>query len=315
MFRSEYSQYFGFTEEEVIDVFTQSGLAVELPEVRAWYNGYQIGDCTIYNPWSIVNCIKQKGSLQSYWVNTSGHEILQRAIAKASPKFKMSMESLLEKKPIMRLIDESFVFADIDTNESALWSLLLASGYLKAIHATPEKHLINCTLLFPNKEVTIVYEAIFSEWFTDRMEQEEYQLFLRNLLTGNIEDFTKMLKNFLLESASFFDVGGRHPEKFYHGFVLGLMASLQDNYTIQSNRESGYGRYDVMLIPTDKAKLGIVLEFKTAEAAEDLAIVAQQALQQVKDKQYEAELKQAGVQSVLKLGLAFKGKEVEVVSE
>ena len=147
------------------------------------------------------------------------------------------------------------------------------------------------------------------------MGHGEYQFFLSNLLSGNIEDFRKMLRKFLLESASFFDVKGTHPEKFYHGFVLGLMSSLQDTYNIKSNRESGYGRYDVMLIPKDKTKLGIVLEFKTAEAEEDLATIAQQALQQVKDKQYETELKQAGIQSVLKLGLAFKGKEVEVMSE
>jgi hypothetical protein len=315
MFKSEYGQYFGFTEDEVIDLFTQSGLAVELPEVRAWYNGYQIGKYTIYNPWSIVNCIAEKGSLEPYWVNTSGHDVLKQAIAKSGATFKMSMESLLEKIPVMRPVDESFVFADIDKNESALWSLLLASGYLKAISALPEENLMNCSLLFPNNEVAIVYRSMFRGWLSDRMEEGEYQLFLSNLLTGNIEDFTKTLKKFLLESASFFDVKGTHPEKFYHGFVLGLMSSLQDTYTIKSNRESGYGRYDVMLLPKDKAKLGIVLEFKTAEETEDLTIVAQQALQQVKDKQYEAELKQAGIQSVLKLGLAFKGKDVAVVSE
>jgi hypothetical protein len=315
MFRSEYSQYFGFTEEEVIDVFTQSSLAVELPEVRAWYNGYQIGGCTIYNPWSIVNCIKQNGSLQPYWVNTSGHDVLKQAIAKSGAEFKMSMESLLTGTPVQRLVDENFVFGDLDTDESALWSLLLASGYLKAISAVPKENFIDCTLLFPNNEVAIVYRSMFNEWFRSSMGQGEYQLFLDNLLTGNIEVFTKRLKAFLLHSASFFDVSGYQPEKFYHGFVLGLISSLQDTYTIKSNRESGYGRYDVMLLPKDKAKLGIVLEFKTAEETEDLTVVAQQALQQVKDKQYEAELKQAGIQSVLKLGLAFKGKDVAVVSE
>ena len=263
----------------------------------------------------IVNCIKQKGLLRPYWVNTSGYDVLKHAIAKADISFKKNMELLLEKIPVTRLVDENFVFGDIDTNESALWSLLLASGYLKAISATHEKNLMNCALLFPNKEVGIVYEAIFSEWFTDRMGYDEYQLLLRDLLTGDIDTFTKRLKAFLLESASYFDVSGRHPEKFYHGFVLGLMSSLQDTYTIQSNRESGYGRYDVMLIPHDKTRLGIVLEFKTADAEEDLSTVAQQALQQVKDKQYAIQLTQAGLSSILAVGLAFKGKEVAVVFE
>jgi Predicted AAA-ATPase/PD-(D/E)XK nuclease superfamily len=315
MFNSDYGQYFGFTEDEVVDVFTQSGLVLELPEVRAWYNGYQIGEYTVYNPWSIVNCITEKGSLRPYWVNTSGHDVLKRAIAKADAEFKMSLELLLTGMPVQCLIDENFVFGDLDQDESALWSLLLASGYLKAISAVPEKHLMSCALLFPNKEVAILYESIFSEWFRDNMGQGKYQRFLEDFLLGHIEDFTKRLKAFLLHSASFFDVSGYQPEKFYHGFVLGLMSSLQDTYTIKSNRESGYGRYDVMLIPNDKAKLGIILEFKTAEADEDLAMVAQQALQQVKDKQYEAELKQVGVQSILKLGLAFKGKDVAVISE
>jgi hypothetical protein len=315
MFKSEYGQYFGFTEDEVIDLFTQSGLAVELPEIRAWYNGYQIGKYTIYNPWSIINCIAEKGSLDPYWINTSSHDVLKQAIAKSDAEFKMSMESLLAGIPVQRLVDESFVFGDLDKNESALWSLLLASGYLKAIRAVPEEGFMNCALLFPNNEVAIVYKSMFNEWFRDKMGQGEYRLFLNDLLTGNIEVFAKRLKTFLLHSASFFDVSGYQPEKFYHGFVLGLMSSLQDIYTIKSNRESGYGRYDVMLIPKDKAKLGIVLEFKTAEAAEDLVTIAQQALQQVKDKQYEAELTQAGIQSVLKLGLAFKGKDVVVVSE
>jgi hypothetical protein len=315
MFNSQYSQYFGFTEAEVTDLFHRSQLDVVLKDVRDWYNGYQMGNTVIYNPWSIVHCIKQKGSLRPYWVNTSSHDVLKQAIAKSDAPFKMNMESLLAGIPVQRLVDENFVFGDLDNNESALWSLLLASGYLKAVNAVPEKALLNCTLLFPNKEVTIVYEAMFEEWFRNKMGQGNYQRFLDDFLLGNIEGFTDRLKEFLLESASFFDVKGTHPEKFYHGFVLGLMATLHEHYTIKSNRESGSGRYDLMIIPNDKQKLGIVLEFKTAKVEEDLAVVAQQALQQVKDKQYATELKQAGIQSILKLGLAFKGKEVAVVHE
>lgn len=147
------------------------------------------------------------------------------------------------------------------------------------------------------------------------MGQETYQLFLENLLKGDMEEFTYTLQKYLLGSMSYFDASGDEPEKFYHGFVLGLIASLQDSYTIQSNRESGHGRYDVMIIPKDKSKLGLVLEFKTVRAKDDINVVALEALQQVKDKQYETELRQKGIQSILKLGLAFKGKEVVVVHE
>ena len=182
------------------------------------------------------------------------------------------MESLLAGTSVQRLVDENFVFGDLDNNESALWSLLLASGYLKAISAIPYEDLMNCTLLFPNKEVTIVYRRMFNEWFRNPMGRR-YQSFLDDLLKGNLENFTYALQKYLLGSMSYFDTCGDEPERFYHGFVLGLIAGLQDTYTIQSNRESGYGRYDVMIVPKDISKLGLVLEFKTARANHDIHTV------------------------------------------
>lgn len=313
--RVEYSAHFGFTADEVKHLLLQSQLHLKLESVREWYNGYQIGEVVIYNPWSIVNCINRKGSLQPYWVNTSDHAVLKNTMARADAEFKISIESLLQHKSIECLVDENVVFSDLSQNASALWSLLLASGYLKATNAVSEGHLMKCCFLFPNQEVTIIYEAIFSEWFSDKMGYTGYQTFLTNLAEGNIIDFTKRLKSFLLESASQFDVQGTHPEKFYHGFVLGLISGLRTTHTIKSNRESGYGRYDVMIIPNDRHKLGIILEFKTADKEENLQIAAKEALQQVDYKGYETELHQLGIQSILKLGLAFKGKDVVVMTD
>lgn len=314
-FRSEYSEYYGFTDAEVAALFKQSGLSVSLEDIRTWYNGYQIGSTTVYNPWSIASCINRQGDLLPYWVGTSGNELIKHLIAKTNAKFKTSIESLLQKIPVQRIIDENFVFADLNSDESAIWSLLLASGYLKVVSATPIDIRMQCNLLIPNYEVLCLYQSIFTQWFSDRMGYEDYQSFLTNLLSGHVPDFIKMLQNFLLESASHFDVKGTHPEKFYHGFVLGLMASLHQTHIIKSNHESGYGRYDVMIIPRDITQRGVVMEFKNVQENEDINVIAKSALQQVNDKNYETELRQAGITAILKMGLAFKGKMVAVVYE
>jgi hypothetical protein len=310
LLRSEYSQYFGFTDEEVVQLLNASGLTLKREEIRQWYNGYQVGNTVIYNPWSIVNCIKQKGLLQTYWVNTSGNDLIKKQIMRASVAFKSDFELLLQNIAVERLIDENFVFVDLDTNESAVWSLLLASGYLKAQAAVPEGTLVKCQLLSPNQEVLCLYKDIVKGWFIEKLGQGEYQQFLASLLQGKVADFTKMLKNYLLESASQFDVKGKHPEKFYHGFVLGLIAGLEKTHVVRSNRESGYGRYDVMIIPKDKSQRGIILEFKSADETEDLATVAEEALKQLQERGYETELRQEGITIILKLGLAFHGKDV-----
>ncbi len=314
-FRSEYSEYYGFTDAEVAAVFKQSGLSVSLDDVRTWYNGYQMGSTTVYNPWSIASCINRQGELLPYWVGTSGNELIKHLIAKTSDEFKIIFESLLQQTPVTQLIDENFVFTDLNFDESTIWSLLLACGYLKVVSVAPAGTRKQCSLLIPNYEVLCLYQDIFMQWFSDKIGYTQYQRFLTNLLSGHVPDFIKTLQNFLLESASHFDVKGTHPEKFYHGFVLGLMASLHKTHIIKSNHESGYGRYDVMIIPRDITQRGVVMEFKNVEENDDINTIAKSALQQVNDKNYETELRQAGITSILKMGLAFKGKTVAVVYE
>jgi hypothetical protein len=213
-------------------------------------------------------------------------------------------------------VDEYMTFINFGTNPSAIWSLLLSSGYLKAISCEAYGLQLKCLLVPPNYEVNLLYSDMVKEWFSSRTGRERYDDFVQSLLKGNIVDFTKMLKKFMVETLSVFDVTGENPEKFYHGFVLGLISSTMGTHVIKSNRESGYGRYDVMVIPKDLANpdaVGLILEFKVADEGEDLKESAQKALQQIEKRNYEAELRQAGVNKIVKVGLAFWGKKVEVV--
>jgi hypothetical protein len=299
----------------VIELLQKSALKHDLDQIKQWYNGYQCGDYLIYNPWSILKCVKEQGLLQPYWLNTSGNLLVKQLLQNGSRELKMDLEQLLHGDPLVKVIDETMVFGDLNQNEPAIWSLLLATGYLKSIRSEFSDIGMKCVLLFPNREVTYLYKATVQEWFSDRINEGGYQRFLACLLTGNIEEFTQRLEALLLESSSYFDATGTHPEKFYHGLVLGLIASLAQTHYIKSNRESGYGRYDIMIIPHDHSQLGVILEFKSVpDENTDLTAAAKTALQQVIDKQYEAELHQLGIKRVLKLGLAFRGKSVSVAS-
>jgi hypothetical protein len=191
---------------------------------------------------------------------------------------------------------------------------LLFSGYLTAIKKTPVDTRFDCFLQTPNQEVAALYRDVIRGWFDAPLGTSEYRAFLENLTTGQLDKFLKKLKKFLKETSSFFDVKGQHPEKFYHGFVLGLIVSLADTHTVQSNKESGDGRYDVMLIPKNTQHLGLILEFKVAEEGEALDSAAEQALKQINERNYETELRQKNIQKIMKIGLAFKGKYVEMRS-
>jgi hypothetical protein len=309
----EYSEHFGFTEAEVDEALKKANLE-NFSEIKAWYNGYHIGNSQIYNPWSIANCINKGGSVRPYWVNTSSNDLIKSSMASASAQVKEKFELILTGKSIEETITENMVFADLKANSDALWSLLLFSGYLTVIKKTPVDTRFNCFLQTPNQEVAALYRDVIRGWFDAPLGASEYRAFLENLITGRLDLFLKKLKKFLKESSSFFDVKGQHPEKFYHGFVLGLIVSLADTHTVQSNKESGDGRYDVMLIPKDTKQLGLILEFKVAEEGEALDVAAEQALKQINECNYETELQQKNIQKILKVGLAFRGKEVGMQS-
>src|SRR3989338_322998 len=316
LLRKEYSQYFGFTEQEVSDLLQEAHLTEKAEAIKQWYNGYQFGNTVVYNPWSIVNCIKRQGELCPYWVNTSDNALIKKLFATADNLTKIKLESLVRNEPIEALVDEYVSFSNFAKNPSALWSLLLSSGYLKATACERADDKLKCELLPPNYEVSLVYRALVKEWLSDPLGQEQYDYFIASLLKGHITDFTKMLKKFLVETLSVFDVTGHNPERFYHGFVVGLISSTLRTHIIKSNRESGYGRYDVMIMPkeiTTPDAMGLILEFKVAEEDEDLKESAKEALQQIEQRGYEAEVRQAGLHHIIKVGLAFCGKKVEVV--
>ena len=320
LLRSEYGEYFGFTEEEMDELLKKADLVNHSKEIKDWYNGYQVGNTVVYNPWSVANCIKQKGELQPYWVNTSDNQLIRSILVRSSMAFKEQFELLLQDKPVEQLIDENTVFGDLQANESAAWSLLLMAGYLKVVSQKKTDDGLWCTLAIPNKEVKNLYQQIIKQWLSNGHGIAWYNQFLDHLLTGNIELFEQELKEIMEQTVSSHDTS-RNPEAFYHGLMIGLTASLHHSahYEIQSNKESGYGRYDYLIFSRDKNKPTVLLEFKKISAVKDpeqidisLEQAAQEALDQIDQKQYLAEVKKRGNTNILKIGLAFCGKRFKI---
>lgn len=309
----KYSEHFGFTQTEVDEVLKKNNLAHLSVDIRAWYNGYQIGDNQIYNPWSIASCIDEGGALKPYWVNTSENSLIKKLLAESSPNFKKRFESILRNEVIETYIDESLVFSELSQNENAIWGLLLFSGYLTAVSVHQNDIDFTYSLRSPNQEILMLYRSTVLRWFAQTDDVSLHQL-LHYLVEGELTLFLPLLQRILLETMSYFDVTGQYPEKFYHGFVLGLVVSLSKTHTVHSNKESGLGRYDVMLIPKDKTKLGIILEFKVAKPTDDLQESAADALAQIYQKNYTTKLIQQGISNTLGIGLAFRGKEVVMTS-
>src|SRR3990167_2841581 len=321
----KYGAYFGFTEEEVATLLNQSGLEEKSLEVKDWYNGYQIGDNTLYNPWSIINCFQDGGKLKPYWVNTSDNALIKTLLLKSNEGFKERFELLLEGDSIERLIDENFVYPDlVKNNESAVWSLLLMTGYLKVISYQDTDQGSLCQLAIPNREIRNLYRGIIEQWLSNGYGVEWYNQFLEHLLDGNMPAFETDLKHILEQTVSSHDVV-KEPEAFYHGLMIGLTASLygRDGYETKSNRESGYGRYDYMILAHDIDKLTILFEFKKVsipegkikEAKTILNKSAHNALKQINSQAYLAEAEQRGIKNILKIGISFSGKRLGIAHE
>jgi hypothetical protein len=305
--RTDYSQYFGFTEEEVNEILLSSNLSSKAAEIKEWYNGYQIGNTVIYNPWSIASCIKRNGETEPYWINTSDNQLIKNILKQSPLDFKKEFEFLLEGKTTTQLIDEHMAFIDLKHNPGAAWSLLLMSGYLKPLRCESTDRGKLCQLAIPNREVKNLYRQIVEQWLSNGYGYAWYDAFLNALLTGDMPHFTKQLEKILLQIASYHDMA-QEPEAFYQGLLLGFIASLRDRYLVKSNRESGLGRYDIMLIPKDVKELGIVLELKLKEDDETLQEAAAKALVQIDAKQYTEELRTHRIIQALKIGIGFIGK-------
>ena len=310
-----FNDKFGFTESEIEKLAMQYNIKEELANIKAWYNGYFFGDTTIYNPWSILNYISSpKNGLKPYWVNSSSNDLVKVILSKSTADVKSDLEELISGNSITKTIDENIVMGDIEKSSNNLWSFLLFTGYLKAKEAYRKEEDIFYNLSIPNREVRSLYKNIIENWFLDTITKNNYDIMIKSLITGDIKIFGKLLRQFVLKSISYFDVGGYEGEKVYHAFVLGMLISLNDTHEVLSNRESGYGRYDVMVIPKDVSELGIVIEFKKLDPddEETLEETADIALKQIFDKEYTTTLSSRGITNIKEIAIVFKGKEIYI---
>jgi hypothetical protein len=312
LLREEYGQYFGFTEEEVIKLIKDTKQKVSLDAIKEWYNGYQVGKHILYNPWSIINCLKNSGKLQPYWLNTSSNALIIQLLSQAKPIIKQQFEALLQGEVIEQPLSESLIFQDIETEVESLWSLLLYAGYLKVISSELNDFQLMAKIAIPNKEVRFIYDKIIAGWFSKAVSLESYSNFIQSLAEGDMEKFKMYISNYIMQSGSYFDFNSNTSEQIFHVFILGLVVGLRDRYNIHSNKESGLGRFDVICVPKNKEERAILLEFKVSDTAELLMEKAKEALLQIKEKQYIELLKQQEIKSVLAIGLSFYGKQMEV---
>lgn len=312
---NECSSAFGFTEEEVSLLLIQKGLSKNIKAVQQWYNGYVFGGVTIFNPWSILSYVKKENDgLRPYWVNTSDNALVRQVVSRGSDGFKMELEVLLKGGILVKKINEDIAYPDIEKSSDSVFSFLLFSGYLKAVSFKIQNKFTVAHLQIPNLEVEYLFEQFIMNWFTESIEQNNYDLMLKSLLDGDIDIFGRVFRDFVLNSFSFFDTQGKDSEKVYHAFVLGLLISLNDTHEVKSNRESGYGRYDVMLIPRQPEKTGVIFEFKKVDVdcGETLETACEMALEQIINKNYKQELVDRGIKNILSLAISFNGKKVLV---
>ena len=310
-----YSDKFGFTEVEIEKMLNDFNIVKEKDEFKRWYNGYLFGNTVIYNPWSTLSYLKDKNEyFMPYWVNTSENKIIKTILSKGSDGLKKSFEELLKGNTIETTIDENIIMADIEANENNVWSFLLLSGYLKVVDKIRKEDEIYYEVAIPNVEVKHMYNKIIKDWASESYVSSEYNEMLKALINFDYEVFEEIFIDYVEKSLSYFDVSGEEPERVYHSFVLGMLVSLNNTHYVLSNRESGYGRYDVMVIPKDITKPGIIIEFKRARKNNKKTIeqLIEEAKTQIEDKKYETELLSRGITDIKKLVIVFKGKEVSV---
>ena len=308
----EFSDDFGITEEEMDKIIEDFDIKDEKEEIKKWYDGYIIGKTEgIYNPWSILNYLKNR-ELIPYWVNTSSNDII-KLILKNSVTVKEKIERLLKDEEIEVKINLETVIVGIENNEDNIWGLLLGTGYLKVTDVVDlAEHMYKVKI--PNFEIKLLFQEIIDDWFRNKVIANDLKSILKDLVTLNLDEFEKKFKILVSQMFSYMDIGENTAENFYHAFVLGMLVGLKDTYYVNSNRESGIGRYDIMLEPKEKNGNSFIMEFKVLEneAEKTIEDTIENAKRQIEEKGYEANLKERGFSNITKMVFAFKGKEVKM---
>lgn len=304
---------FGFSEDEVIQLLSDAKMSHRQEEVRHWYNGYRMFGTVIYNPWSVINLVDQNPKwCRPYWVNTSSNELIRDCLQHGTTIIHERLIQLIKGEVLPVEVADYTVLRDLETDGQMLWSLLLYSGYLTAVDHEDRSGVVYHNLAIPNKEVMYLYRRIFRGWLQRQEGDDSMPELFTALVQGDMLGFEFHLQKIVSATLSFYDTAGKDGERFYHAFILGLLAHYNETYQVRSNRESGYGRYDVMLIPKNREEPGAVLEFKMADSLESLDQALQDGLCQIRDRSYATELVEVGVKQIQQVAIACYGKYVKV---
>ncbi|NUU98968.1 hypothetical protein XO12_02165 [Marinitoga sp. 1154] len=308
-----YNDKFGVTKEELDEILKYYGIDYEEEKIIEWYNGFNFGRKEVYNPYSIINFVRSK-EIKNYWINSSGNQLIKDLIRKGTEEIKIKIGELIEGKTIESTINENLVYGDLNENvEESIWTLFLFTGYLTWVNKKGEGNSALYRLKIPNKEAHDFYKMTVLNILKE--SSIEYNKIIRLLINGKKIGFTKKFKEIVENTLSYFDVTEKEPERFYHGLILGMSVGLEKDYIIKSNREAGYGRADLILIPKEKTKPGIIFEFKKFDEDKDknLKDSAERGIKQIEEKKYEKEIKSYGVEKVIKVAIAFEKKDVEII--